>query len=249
MNLLTDTPVTIVLGAGDGIGGAIGRRFARGGYATLMVRRDPAKSEAAIAAIEADGGTAVALGADVRDEATVQALFARAERDFGPVEVCVYNAASNVNKPLRETDAALFRKVWELACFGGFLAAREAARYMAPRQKGTILFTGATASLRGGSGFAAFASAKSALRIVAQSAARELGPENIHVAHVVIDGGVDSAVTRERFRTLRGIDPDTLPPDALSRTDSIAEAYWYLHGQPRDAWTHELDLRPYIERW
>lgn len=246
---MTESRVAIVLGAGDGIGSAVGRRFAREGYATLLVRRDPAKSAQVVEEIAASGGAAVALGVDVRQEDAVQDLFACAERDFGPVEVCVYNAASNVKLPLRETDAKLFYKVWKLACFGGFLAAREAARYMVPRGKGTILFTGATASVRGGDGFAAFASAKAALRTVAQSAARELGKEGVHVAHVVIDAGVDSAVTHERYRRLRGIDPDTLPPDSLTRPDSIADTYWALHAQPRDAWTHELDLRPYVEPW
>ena len=243
------SPVAVVLGAGDGIGSAVGRRFAREGFVTLLVRRDPAKSTQVVDEIAAAGGTAIALGVDVRREEAVQDLFARAERDHGPVEACIYNAASNVKLPLRDTDAALFRKVWELACFGGFLAAREAARCMVPRGKGTILFTGATASIRGGDGFAAFASAKAALRTLAQSAARELGKQGVHVAHIVIDAGVDSAVTRERYRTLRGIDPDTLPADALTRPDSIADTYWALHAQPRDAWTHELDLRPYAEPW
>src|SRR5262249_50300485 len=156
---------------------------------------------------------------------------------------------SNVNVPLVETSSTLFLKAWELACFGGFLTGREAARYMVPRGRGTILFTGATASLRGGLGFAAFASATFGLRAVAQSMARELGPKNVHVAHLIIDGGVDSDAIRKRYRARMGDAVDKLPADSLVQIGTVAEAYWYLHTQPRDGWTHELDLRAFAERW
>ena len=198
--------------------------------------------------IIASGGSAHAVSTDVRNEEAVQALFAQVEAELGPVEVCLFNAGANVKSPLTETSARLFFKAWELACYAGFLTGREAARYMVPRGRGTILFTGATASVRGGSGFAAFAAAKFGLRAVAQSMARELAPKNIHVAHLIIDGAIDSAAIHRRLSARAGVIPD-LPPDGLIQTSSVAEAYWALHNQPRDGWTHELDLRPYSERW
>jgi NAD(P)-dependent dehydrogenase (short-subunit alcohol dehydrogenase family) len=162
--------------------------------------------------------------------------------------VCLFNAGANTSAPLVETSARLFSRVWELACYGGFLTGREAARYMVPRGHGTILFTGATASIRGGAGFAAFAAAKFGLRALAQSMARELAPKHIHVAHLIIDGAIDSDAIHRRLSAATGTMPD-LPPDSLIQTRSVAEAYWALHNQPRDGWTHELDLRPYCERW
>jgi NAD(P)-dependent dehydrogenase (short-subunit alcohol dehydrogenase family) len=186
---------------------------------------------------------------DARQEAEVQSLFARVEKEIGPIEVCLFNAGSNVSKPLLETTDKLFFKAWELACYAGFLVGREAARYMVPRGRGTMLFTGATASLRGGNGFAAFSSAKFGLRAVAQSMARELGPKNIHVVHLIIDAGVDSAAIHARMRAAKGIEADEIPADSLTKTSSIAEAYWFAHQQSRDGWTHELDLRPAMERW
>ena len=164
--------------------------------------------------------------------------------------MCIFNPGANVNFPILETTERVFRKVWEMACYGGFLTGREAARLMLPRGKGTILFTGATASLRGGKGYAAFASAKFGLRAVAQSMARELGPQNIHVAHLIIDAGVDTAFVRERIKVRGGEEAlASLQPDQLMEPESIARAYWYLHTQARDAWTFELDVRPYAEAW
>jgi hypothetical protein len=242
-------PVALLVGAGDAIGAAVARRFAAGKFQVCIARRDAAKAQALIDEVSAAGGSARAFSVDARQEAAVEALFATVERDVGPIEVCLYNAGSNVNMPLVETTSTLFRKAWELACYGGFLCGREAARHMVPREKGTILFTGATASLRGGPGFAAFAAAKFGLRAVAQSMARELGPKNIHVAHLVIDAGVDSEAIRKRLRARMGDAVNSLPPDSLVQTRTIAEAYWALHVQPRDGWTHELDLRPSVERW
>ncbi len=161
-----------------------------------------------------------------------------------------FNVGGNVSFPIRDTTERVFRKVWEMACYAGFLTGREAARIMVPRGQGSIFFTGATASLRGGSGFAAFAAAKVGLRSVAQSMARELGPQNIHVAHLVIDSGVDTAWVRERVTASSGPSDARLnEPDLLMRPDSIAAAYWNLHQQTRDAWTFETDLRPFAERW
>jgi NAD(P)-dependent dehydrogenase (short-subunit alcohol dehydrogenase family) len=240
--------VALLVGAGDAIGAAVARRFAAGGYTVCIARRDPEKSRNVVQQIIASGGIAHAVGTDVRIEEVVQGLFAQTEAALGPVEVCLFNAGANVKSPLIETDAKLFSKVWELACLSGFLTGREAARYMVPHGRGTILFTGATASVRGGSGFAAFAAAKFGLRAVAQSMARELAPKNIHVAHLVIDGAIDSAAIHRRLSAATGAMPD-LAPDSLIQTSSVAEAYWALHNQSRDAWTHELDLRPYSERW
>jgi NAD(P)-dependent dehydrogenase (short-subunit alcohol dehydrogenase family) len=242
-------PVALLVGAGDAIGAAVARRFAAEKFQVCVARRDAAKAQALIDEISATGGRARAFSTDARQESALQTLFGTVEGEVGPIEVCLYNAGSNVNASLVDTTEALFRKVWELACYGGFLTGREAARYMVPRGKGTILFTGATASMCGGSGFAAFASAKFGLRAVAQSMARELGPKNIHVAHLVIDGGVDSEAIRKRMRARLGDAVNSLPPDSLIQTRSIAEAYWTLHTQPRAGWTHELDLRTSIERW
>ncbi len=241
--------VAVIVGAGDAIGSAVGRRFARGGYTVCLVRRSVEKAAPHVAAIEAAGGRAHAFSCDARDESAVVALFEGIERDIGPVAVCLLNAGANTQAGALETSGRLFRQVWELACFAGFVAGREAARHMVARGCGTILFTGATASLRGGAGFAAFASAKAGLRAVAQSMAREFGPKGLHVAHLVIDGGVDSpAIHRRRLARLG---PDAPPPEpgSLMALDTIAEAYWTLHAQPRDGWTFEMDIRPSVEPW
>jgi len=240
--------VALLIGAGDAIGTAVARRFAAGGYAVCVARRSAEKSQRLVQEIVSSGGVARAVSTDVRDEEAVQALFAQVEAELGPVEVCLFNAGANVKSPLIETSARIFFKAWELACYAGFLTGREAARYMMPRGRGTILFTGATASIRGGSGFAAFAAAKFGLRAVAQSMARELAPKNVHVAHLIIDGAIDSEAIRRRLSAAAGVMPE-LAPDSLIQPGSVAEAYWALHNQSRDGWTHELDLRPYSERW
>ena len=245
---MTDTPrnaSVAVIGAGDFIGAAIVRRFAAGGYAVFAGRRNGEKLAPLIAEIEAAGGRCSGRTLDARKEGAVTEFLAEAERT-APLEVCVFNIGANVNFPILGTTERVFRKVWEMACYAGFLAGREAARLMLPRGRGTIVFTGATASLRGGPGYAAFASAKFGLRAVAQSMARELGPRGIHVAHLVIDAGVDTAWVRERRRE-RG--QDSIAPNELVNPASIAETYWQLHLQPRDAWTHEMDLRPFGEKW
>lgn len=241
--------VAILVGAGDAIGAAVARRFAQGGYAVCICRRDAAKSQTLVDELKADGQEIYAFSVDARDEKEVQDLFARVESEIGPIEVCLFNAGSNVNKPLIETTEKLFFKAWELACYAGFLVGREAARVMVPRGKGTILFTGATASLRGGKGFAAFSAAKFGLRGVAQAMARELGPKNIHVVHLIIDAGVESEAIHARMKAASGIEAKDIPPDSLTKTKSIAEAYWFAHQQARDGWTHELDLRPSGEKW
>lgn len=235
-----------LIGAGDYIGAAIARRFAAEGYSVFAGRRNGEKLEPLVAEIAAAGGTCIGRSLDARKEEEVTAFLAEADV-HAPIEACIFNVGANVNFPILETTERVFRKVWEMACYSGFLAGREAARLMVPRGRGSIFFTGATASMRGGSGFAAFASAKFGLRAVAQSMARELGPKNIHVAHLVIDSGVDTAFVRDLRR--KRIGSDAIEPDELMDPASIAETYWQLHRQPRDAWTHELDIRPYGERW
>lgn len=243
---MTDkAPVAVALGAGPGIGAGFVRRFAKGGYTVVIGRRNLEKAAPLIAEAEAAGGRAVAMNIDARSEDSISACFEQIENDLGPIEVALYNAGANTNKPILDMPSDLFEKVWRLSCFGGFLMGREAARHMVPRGQGTILYTGATASIRGGPGFSAFASAKFGLRAVAQSLARELGPEGIHVVHVIVDGGVDSEVIRER-RAKAGLDN---VDGTLIDTYQIAEAYWMLHNQPTSAWTHELDIRTSVEKW
>lgn len=235
-----------VVGAGDFIGAAIARRFAREGYLVFCGRRSGDKLAPLVAAITAAGGRAEGRKLDARQEAEVAAFLAEADA-AAPLEAVVFNVGGNVNFPILETTERVFRKVWEMACHAGFLTGREAARHLLAHGRGSILFTGATASLRGGSGYAAFASAKFGLRAIAQSMARELGPRNIHVAHLVIDAGVDTAWVRERIAARGAVERPE--PGQLVNPDSIAEVYWQLHCQPRDAWTQELDIRPSVEKW
>jgi NAD(P)-dependent dehydrogenase (short-subunit alcohol dehydrogenase family) len=238
-----------VIGAGDYIGAAIAKKFAAQGFALFAGRRNGDKLAPLVAEIEAEGGRIFARSLDARREDDVSAFLQDADKR-APLEVCIFNIGANVNFSLVETTERVFRKVWEMACFSGFLTAREAARLMLPRGRGCIFFTGATASLRGGIGYAAFASAKFGLRAVAQSAARELGPKNIHVAHLVIDSGVDTAWVRDRIKEREGEAAlEHLAPDTLMRPASVAEAYWQLYQQPRDAWTFELEIRPFGEKW
>jgi NAD(P)-dependent dehydrogenase (short-subunit alcohol dehydrogenase family) len=234
----------LVVGAGDATGGAIARRFAREGYAAVVTRRERASLDPLLAQIREAGGEAHGFGSDARVEREVMELFATIERDIAPLEAVIFNIGANVNFPIRETTERVYRKVWEMAALSGFLAGREAARAMVPRGKGTIIFTGATASMRGGSGFSAFAGAKFALRALAQSMARELGPQGIHVAHTIIDGAIDTEWIAKNFPARHALKDQ----DGILNPDHIADAYWMLHAQPRDAWTHELDLRPWMEK-
>ena len=238
-----------VIGAGDFIGAAIAKRFAAEGFVVFAGRRNGEKLAPLVADIEASGGRIVARSLDARKEDDITAFLQDADRR-APLEVCIFNIGANVNFPLIDTTERVFRKVWEMACYSGFLAAREAARLMVPRGRGCIFITGATASLRGGVGYAAFASATFGLRAVAQSAARELGPQNIHVAHLIIDAGVDTAWVRDRIRQSEGDDAlKKLDPGRLMSPAAVAETYWQLYRQPRDAWTFEQEIRPFAEKW
>jgi len=242
---LNDPRVALVIGAGDATGGAIARRFAAGGYVTCMTRRDVVKLDALVREINEAGGTAHGFGSDARKEDDVVELVERIERDIGPIDVLVFNIGANVASSVVNETARKYFKIWEMACFGGFLNGREVAKRMLTRQRGTILFTGATAGLRGAANFAAFAGAKHALRALAQSMARELGPQGIHVAHVVVDGAIDTDFIKSNFPQRYALKDQ----DGILNPQHIAENYWHLHMQPRDAWTFELDLRPYMERW
>ena len=237
--------VALVIGAGDATGGAIARRFAREGFTTCAVRRSADKLQPLLEQIRAAGGVAHGFGTDARKEEEVAELVERIEADIGAIEVLAFNIGANVPSSILDESARKYFKVWEMACFAGFLSAREVARRMVTRGRGTILFTGATAGLRGAANFAAFAGAKHALRALAQSMARELGPRNIHVAHVVVDGAIDTEFIRSSFPERYALKEQ----DGILNPEHIADNYWHLHAQPRDAWTFELDLRPYMERW
>ncbi len=243
--MAAEAKVALVVGAGDYLGAAIARRFGREGFTVCATRRRGKGLDALMAAIEADGGTAHGFYSDARDEDQVTDLIETIERDIGPIEAFVFNVGGNVNFGILETTARVYTKVWEMCALAGFLTGREVARRMVARERGTIIFTGATASMRGSAGFSAFAGGKHALRALAQSMARELGPRGIHVAHVVIDGPIDTASTRELFPQWFA----ERPADGVLQPDAIAETYWALYAQPRSAWTHEVDLRPYLEPW
>lgn len=240
-------PSCLIVGAGDGVGSAIARAFAREGLAVCIARRarNLESLESVAAGVRADGGVAHAFGVDARNEAEMIALVDRIESEIGPLEVVVFNIGANVRFPVVETTAQVYSKVWEMAALAGFFTGREAARVMTPRGKGTILFTGATASMRGGAGFSAFAGAKAALRQLAQSLAREIGPKGIHVAHVVVDGMIDGTFARSIAPDIQTL----LDEDAILKPDEIARNYVWLHNQQRSAWTFELDLRPWKEAW
>lgn len=237
----------LVVGAGDGVGGAIGRAFAAEGMEVCITRRarNLQQLEELAQSIRDGGGKARAYGVDARSEEEMIALVDKIEAEVGPLEVVVFNIGANVRFSLTDTTSRVFHKVWEMACFAGFLTGREAARVMLPRGRGTILFTGASASLRGRQGFSAFAAAKHGLRALAQSAARELGPQGIHVAHVVVDGSIDGVFSRANIPDLEA----RLEGDSILKPDEIARNYVWLHKQQRSAWTHELDLRPWTETW
>jgi NAD(P)-dependent dehydrogenase (short-subunit alcohol dehydrogenase family) len=242
---VSDKKAILVIGAGDATGGAIARRFAREGYVACVTRRSADKLEPLVAQIRAEGGEAHGFGSDARKEEEMVSLVERIEREIAPIEVAVFNIGANVRFGITDTTARVYYKVWEMACFSGFLMGREAARVMLPRGRGTIIFTGATASLRGREGFAAFAGAKHALRALAQSMARELWPKGIHVAHPIIDGAIDTEWIRENFPQRYALKES----GGIVNPEHIADLYWQIHMQPRDAWTHETELRPWMEPW
>ena len=234
----------IIIGAGPGLGSSLARKFAKEGHHVFVVRRERHSEELNLLCneIKESGGSATAIPSDAREEEQVISLFSEVAKS-GPIDCVVFNIGANVFFSIEETTSRVFRKIWEMGTFAGFLVGREAAKHM--KDKGTIIFTGATASMRGGSGFAAFSSAKFGLRAVAQSLARELGPKGIHVAHTIIDGAIDHPWIKENFPDIYKLKE----VDGILNPDHIAEAYYNLHLQEKTAWTHELDLRPYMEKF
>ncbi len=243
--MTTVQKVCLIVGAGDGTGSALARRFAKAGYTVCVTRRTPDASSKLVREIEDDGGRAQSYVLDARREDQVIKLFNKIEVEVGVIDIVIFNVGGNVRFLLLEMTAEKYFKTWEMCALAGFLVGREAARIMLPRKRGTVLFTGATASLRGGVGFSAFAGGKAALRALAQSMAREFGPQGLHIAHVVVDGVIDS----ERVRNTQPERVAALGPQGLLDPDSIARAYLWLHEQTPDAWTFELDLRPSVEKW
>lgn len=237
--------VVLVVGAGDATGGAIAKRFAREGYIACVTRRSADKLQPLVDEIREAGGEAHGFASDARKEEAVAALIEQIESRIGPIEAFIFNIGANVPCSILEETARKYFKIWEMACFAGFLSSQAVARRMVKRGRGTILFTGATAGLRGASHFAAFAGAKHGIRALAQSMARELGPLNIHVAHVVVDGAIDTAFIRDNFPERYALKDQ----DGILNPEHIADNYWFLHSQPRDAWSFELDLRPWREHW
>ena len=245
MTTLQGTAIVVGVGSQHGLGAARARRFAVEGLRVIVSGRTKEKIAQVVAAIVNGGGKAEAFAADATIESDVAGLFDSAAASGHAVDLVVFNAGNNVRHDFRTMPAELFEQTWRVATLGGFLVGREAARRLAPSGKGTIIFTGATASLRGKPPFTAFASAKAGLRSLAQSMAREFGPLGLHVAHVVIDGGIDGEklnTAAPQLRIERGV-------DGMLNIDAIADAYWHLHRQHRSAWTHELDLRPFKERF
>lgn len=242
---LSQPGVALVIGAGDATGGAVARRFAREGYTACVTRRSLDSLQPLLAQIRVEGGTAHGFACDARKEDDVIALVEQIERSIAPIEVLVFNVGGNAPGSILDVTARKYFEIWEMICLAGFLNGREVAKRMVQRGRGTIVFTGATASLRGGANFAAFAGAKMALRALAQSMARELGPRGLHVAHVVIDAGIDTAFIRDNFPERYALKDR----QGIVNPEHIANTYWTLHQQPRDAWTHEMDLRPWIEKF
>ena len=238
--------VALVIGAGTSLGSAVARGFAKEGLTAVVARRSGEELATLKKEIEDFGGICHPFSLDARKEEDITNLINKIENEIGEIEVAVYNIGANIKFGITETTSQKYHKVWEMAAFGAFLMGREVAKKMIPRKKGTIIFTGATASVRGGDGFAAFAGAKHAKRALAQSMARELGPKGIHVAHVIIDGAIDTPWIQKLF-------PDYVKEkkkiDGLMNPDDIAKNYIMLHKQPRNAWTQELDLRPWVEKW
>lgn len=245
MTAIADNGVAVVIGAGDATGGAVAAAFARDGLIAVPVRRNGDQLAPLRDRIVAAGGRCVPCGGDARDEAQMIALFDRIEAEIGRIEVLVFNIGANSPMPILDETVRRYTKIWEMCALAGFITAREAARRMAPRGRGTIIFTGATASLRGSAGFAGFSGGKFALRSLAQAMARELGPKGIHVAHSIIDGAIDTDFIASNFPERYALKSE----DGILDPEAIATEYVRLHHQPRSAWTHELDLRPWMEKW
>jgi NAD(P)-dependent dehydrogenase (short-subunit alcohol dehydrogenase family) len=230
------------VGASQGVGAAVARRFAREGHPVALAGRNAEKLEATAAEMVA-GGAKVAFCVGDASLAADARRFVGAASALAPLGIAVHNAGSNMPAPFLDVTEARFEQHWREHCLGGFQTAHAAVPALLEQGGGTLIFTGASGSLRGKANFAPFASAKAALRALAQSLAREFGPRNIHVGHVVIDGGIAGERLLSRVPGLA----EQRGEDGMLSIDAIAEAYWMLHNQHRSAWTHELDLRPWAE--
>jgi NAD(P)-dependent dehydrogenase (short-subunit alcohol dehydrogenase family) len=237
--------VVLGVGATRGLGAAIARRFAREGFRVTVMGRSAEKIQAALADLRAAGAVAEAVVGDVTDEALVRRVIAEADRPDAPLEAAIFNAGGNWPKAFRDMDGEFLESMWRVNALAGFFFAKAALDTMLPRRRGVIIFTGASGSLRGKAMFGGFAQGKAALRALAQSAAREFASQGIHVAHVIIDGAIDGDRINSFLPGLKG----ERGADGLLDPDAIAENYWSIFRQPRSAWTHELDLRPWVESW
>jgi NAD(P)-dependent dehydrogenase (short-subunit alcohol dehydrogenase family) len=235
----------IVGGVGEGLGFGVSARFVAAGHPVAMLARSIEKLEQFARKIGEAGGMAVGRATVLREEEQVVGAFEAAHASFGRIDAAIYNAGAQHRKPMLEITGSTFEKVWRLGCFGAFVFGREAARHMVPQGHGTVLFTGATASMRGGQQFAAFAAAKFGVRAIAQSMAREFGPDGIHVASVVIDGGIDMPAVHKRYVAAG----QAITEDSLLSPAAIAETYYQIHVQHRSAWTNETELRPFKEKF
>jgi NAD(P)-dependent dehydrogenase (short-subunit alcohol dehydrogenase family) len=242
---MANTAIVLGVGASAGVGAALCRRFAKEGLHVLAAGRTQQKLDAVVEGIRSAGGEATAVVGDATVQSDTIALFAAAERLGGPPKIAVYNAGNNQFSPLLEMDEAFFTDLWKICALGGFFFGQEAARRMIPGGGGTLVFTGATASIRARPPFTAFASAKAAERAVAHGMAREFGAQGLHVGHVIIDGIIDGEQVNQRFPQIREAKGD----DGMLHVDAIADAFWALHVQHRSAWTLELDLRPFKEQF
>lgn len=220
----------VIVGVGSGLGTSLARRFAKSGFSVSLVARNREKLLPLVGEIRSLGTNAIAIKADATDESDVKRLFARTEKELGLISIVVYNAGLRIRKPVLKISSDEFISAWKLSCYGGFLVGREAAKYMIPRGKGSVFFTGATASIKGFPSSAAFAVGKFGLLALAESMARELQPKGIHVAHFIIDGviGRDSKDSK--------LDPD-----------AVAETYLQVHRQHRSSWSFKVELRPWLE--
>ncbi len=236
--------IALVVGVGNYLGSAIAKKFAKEGFKVVVTRRR-GDLLTLVSSIKSFGGEAIPFHSDARNETEVIKLIKKIETGVGNIDLLIYNVGGNVKSPILETSSKLYFKVWEMCAFGGFLNAKEVLKYMIPRKKGTIIFTGASASLRGKEGFSAFSGGKQALRALAQSLAKEVGPKGIHISHIIIDGLIENNNTKKLFPE----EFEKRPIDGILNPENIAELYWQIYLQPKNSWTFETDIRPYSEKW
>jgi len=235
--------VVIGVGPEQGLGAALAKQFAAQGLHVFIAGRSESKLQLVAEKISQQGGKVTAVVTDATLEQDVERLFAEIQKQAYPLSIAVYNVDSNISAPLLETDSELFTRLWQQNCYGGFLFGKQALNLMQQQGQGTLIFTGATASMRAKPPFTAFATAKAGLRALAQGMAREFGPQGVHVVHTIIDGVINGERARTQFADYVSAKGD----DGLLQLDAIAQTYWAIHQQHPSAWTQELDLRPFKE--